>query len=64
MSSCYAFVPIKPLVLQKTYKDRRPLVGPSMFAARACSLKEADCALDVSMKGRKAVLFWDVKKKK
>jgi hypothetical protein len=35
-----------------------------MFAARACSLKEADCALDVSMKGRKAVLFWDVKKKK
>lgn len=58
--SCYGFVPVKPLVLEKTHKDARPLVGPAMFAARACSHAEAKASLEVKRKGSRAVLCWEV----
>ena len=60
VTSCYAYVPIKPLVITKNKDDKRVLFGPAMLSCRAHSAKEADCELNLKWekKGRSGVIYW------
>jgi hypothetical protein len=63
--SCYAYVPIKPLVMRRNTGERRPMFGPSMISARTHSYEEADCELKLEQVGKtKGVIYWVPKESK
>lgn len=59
--SCYAYTPIKPLIMRRNKADRRPYPAPIMFSARAHAVGEADCKLVYKKTRKGIVLYWKPK---
>lgn len=62
IGNCYAYLPVKPIVLKKAKGDRRPVGVPILIFARVERHKLADVDLRVLTKSRgKFVFYWEPK---
>lgn len=62
VGNCYAYLPVKPLVMKRPKGERRPVGGPMLLSARIGRVKIADVDLKIVPKNRgKFILYWEPK---
>jgi len=61
-SSCYYYVPIMPIVLQRDKGDKRPVAAPWLFSARSHFVRMPEnLKLDVKKYKDGYMMYWKLK---
>lgn len=55
---CYMFKPVKPVILKKDKKDKRPQFGSWLFTARSSAVSIAPCNIEFKKYKKGICPYW------